>query len=268
MLAQLAARVTELEEALGARDDLIRLVGHELRNPLSPVFLQAHHLMAEVRRMAGPGAVSTEWLIPRLELFLRGLDRLLDRLNRLMDVAALQSAGGIVLVEEDVDLAAIASGVVSSLAGEAAAAGTAIDLGAPSPVVGHWDQVRLEQILLNLLSNAIRYGAGTPIQVEVRATSDDTAELRVRDRGPGITEEIRPHLFERLERTGARPHRGSLGLGLWIVQRLCEAMGGSVALESQPGAGAIFIVNLPRGAISPDPTAAGPISISGDAVSS
>lgn len=266
-LAHLGARITQLEEALAARDDLIRLVGHELRNPLSPVFLQAHHLMAEVSRPAGPGAVSTEWLIPRLEVFLRGLHRLLDRMNRLMDVAALQSSGGIVLVPDEVDLAEIAGGVVLSLAGEASAAGTAIDLGAPAPVIGHWDPVRLEQILLNLISNAIRYGAGSPIQVEVRAMSDDTAGLVVRDHGPGIAEEVRPHLFERLERPGPRAHPGGLGLGLWIVHRLCGAMGGSVTVDSEPGGGAAFAVILPRGSISPDPTAVDPNSISGDAVS-
>ncbi len=267
-LAWLTDRVTELEEALAARDDLIRLVAHELRNPLAPVFFQAHHLMAEVRRTAEPsgGTVASDWLVPRLELFLRGLDRLLDRLNRLMDVAALQSEDGIVLATAEVDLSMVASGVAASLASEAAAAGTRIDLSAPAPVTGQWDQVRLEQIIFNLLSNAIRYGAGSAIEIVVSEKSPEMAELVVRDQGPGIAEEMRPRLFQRMERTGTRPHRGGLGLGLWIVRRLCGAMGGAVAVESHPGAGAAFSVTLPRG--MRDAGAAAGHSISADAIPS
>jgi len=244
-LADLNARIAELERAVVARDDLVALVGHELRNPLSPVFLQAYHLLAEVRK-SKTGVVTTEWLLPRLELFLRGLDRLLERLNRLMDVAALQSAQGITLLEEDLDLSRVATDVVASMSSEATAASAQVDLRLPGPVEGRWDRVRLEQIVGNLLSNAIRFGGGSRIVVAVEEIGPDKIRLRVSDHGPGVPEELQPRIFDRFE-WGPKRHRGGLGLGLWIVRRLCETMGGAIVLENQEGGGAAFLVTLPRG---------------------
>ncbi len=244
-IAELERRIAELERSIGSRDELIGLVGHELRNPLSPVFLQAYHLMAEVRK-AKSGTVSAEWLIPRLDLFLRGLDRLLERLNRLMDLSALQSPGGISLVEEELDLSRIAEDVAASMAREAETASCSVQVSTPGPMIGHWDRARLEQIAANLLANAIRFAAGSRIEVAVCARPDDMAALVVGDHGPGIAEELRPRVFERFERGDTRHHRGGLGLGLWIVRRLCETMNGSVAVDSQPGRGARFTVTLPR----------------------
>jgi signal transduction histidine kinase len=244
-LAELERRIAELERALSTRDELIGMVGHELRNPLSPVFLQAYHLMAEVRKSKS-GTVSTEWLAPRLELFLRGLDRLLERLNRLMDVAALQSPAGIALTEEELDLTRVTDDVVLSMARDADTAACSVELSATGPVTGRWDRLRLEQVIGNLLANAIHFAAGSHIEIVVRARSADTATVIVRDDGPGIATELQPRLFERFERADTQHQRGGLGLGLWIVRRLCERMGGRVAVDSQPGRGASFLVTLPR----------------------
>ncbi len=244
-IADLERRIEELERTIGSRDELIGLVGHELRNPLSPVFLQAYHLMAEVRK-ARSGSVSAEWLIPRLDLFLRGLDRLLERLNRLMDLSALQSPGGIALVEEELDLSRIAEDVAASMAREAEAASCSVQVSTPGPMLGHWDRMRVEQIATNLVSNAVRFAAGSRIEIAVNARPDDTAALVVHDHGPGIAEDLRPRVFDRFERGDTRHHKGGLGLGLWIVRRLCETMGGSVVVDSQPGRGARFTVTLPR----------------------
>lgn len=248
-LAELHRQIAELEAAVAEREELIGLVGHELRNPLSPVFLQAYHLMAEVKKVTS-GVVSTAWLVPRLELFLRGLDRLLDRLNRLMDVAALQSACGIALAEEDVDLSRVAEDVVAAMTREAEAAGSSIGLATSGPVAGRWDRVRLEQIIGNLLSNAIRFAGGSRIEVVVQARSAETAILVVRDHGPGIAVDIQPRIFDRFERADTRQKKGGLGLGLWIVQRLSERMGGRAAVDSLPGRGSTFTVTLPRGSLA------------------
>jgi signal transduction histidine kinase len=243
--ADLERRVAELERTLAARDDVIGLIGHELRNPLSPVFLQAYHLLAEVRK-ARSGEVSAEWLAPRMELFVRGLDRLLERLNRLMDLSALQSPGGIALVDEELDLSRVAEDVVASMAREAEAAACTVHVSSPGPMIGRWDRTRLEQIVANLLGNAIRFAAGSRVDIAVHARPGDMAALTVRDHGPGMPEELRARAFERFERSDTRQQRGGLGLGLWIVRRLCEIMGGSVAVDSQPGRGARFTITLPR----------------------
>lgn len=244
-IADLERRIAELERTIGSRDELIGLVGHELRNPLSPVFLQAYHLMAEVRKSKS-GVVSAEWLIPRLDLFLRGLDRLLERLNRLMDLSALQSPDGITLVEEELDLSRVAEEVAAAMAREAETASCSVQVSTPGPMVGRWDRARLEQIVANLLANAIRFAAGSRIEIAVHARPDDMAAVVVRDHGPGIADDVRSRLFERFERGDTRHHKGGLGLGLWIVRRLSETMGGSVAVDSQPGRGARFTVTLPR----------------------
>jgi len=245
-LPDLPDQLAQLHEAIAARDDLIRLIGHELRNPLSPVYLQACHLMSEVQKRGEDGALEARWLSPRLDRLMRGLERLLDRLNRLMDVAALQSHGEIALVEDDVDLVAVVADAVHASAGEAAAAGAEIRLGLPDQVIGRWDRIRLEQITGSLLSNAIRYGGGAPIDIGI-AASQDTAVLTVRDHGPGIAPELHGRIFDRFDQVSPRPKHGGFGLGLWMVRRLCGAMNGSVALDGSTGQGAAFVVTLPRG---------------------
>lgn len=241
-----ANQIAELEEALAARDDLIRLIGHELRNPLSPVYLQACHLTAEIRRRGDGATFEASWLAPRVDRLQRGLERLLQRLNRVMDVAAIQSPGGIVLDPEPVDLAAVAADVIAATERETGAARIELRLDAAGPVVGQWDRGRVTQVIGNLVANAIQHGGGAPIDVTV-GERGDVAHLVVRDHGPGISTAQAAHLFDRLERRTPRPAKGGLGLGLWMVRQLCIAMGGTITLGDAPGPGASFEVALPRG---------------------
>jgi signal transduction histidine kinase len=245
-LSDEASRIAELEEALAARDDLIRLIGHELRNPLSPVYLQACHLTAEVRRRGEDGVFEGRWLSPRLERLQRGLERLLQRLNRVMDVAAIQSPGGISLDPEMVDLAAVAADVLAAADREASATGIQLRLHAPGPVVGRWDRGRVTQVIGSLVTNAIQHGGGAPVDVTVEARGE-VAHVVVRDHGPGITPAQAARLFDRLDRLTPRPVRGGMGLGLWMVRQLCTAMGGTIALGVASGPGASLEVALPRG---------------------
>ncbi len=123
-------------------------------------------------------------------------------------------------------------------------AGCPLQLTTQGPVVGHWDRMRLEQVYTNLLSNAMKYGAGAAI--EVSGVSDGSwAVLRVRDHGIGITREAQARIFERFERAASDTHYRGFGLGLWIVRQIVEAMGGTIRVESEPGHGATFRVELP-----------------------
>ena len=244
-LSDEARLIAQLEEAVAARDDLIRLIGHELRNPLSPVYLQACHLTAEIRRRGEDAVFEASWLSPRVERLQRGLERLLQRLNRVMDVAAIQSPGGIALDPDTVDLAAVAAEVIAAAERETTAAGIQLRLHAPSPVVGRWDRVRVNQVLASLVGNAIQHG-GAPIDVTVDARGD-AAHVVVRDHGPGIAAAQATHLFDRLDRVIPRPPRGGMGLGLWMVRQLCTAMGGTISLGHPSGPGASLEVALPRG---------------------
>ena len=112
-------------------------------------------------------------------------------------------------------------------------------------VTGHWDAFRLEQVILNLLSNALKYGAGRPVEVSVQP-EDEQAVLTVRDQGLGIPPEDQARIFERFERAASGRHYPGVGLGLWIVREMVQALGGTVTLDSRAGEGSTFTVRLPR----------------------
>jgi signal transduction histidine kinase len=105
--------------------------------------------------------------------------------------------------------------------------------------------LRLEQVLANLVSNALKYGAGKPVEVGVE-TSDDRARLSVRDYGIGISRTDTDRIFGRFERAAPVRHYGGLGLGLYITQRIVAEHGGTIHVTSEPGAGSLFVVELPR----------------------
>jgi signal transduction histidine kinase len=110
---------------------------------------------------------------------------------------------------------------------------------------GSWDRRGLEQVVASLLSNAMKFAPGTTIDLAVDV-EEKLARIVVRDRGTGIAPENRARIFGRFERAVSTQHHGGLGLGLYITQRIVEAHGGTVRLESEPGTGAKFIVELPR----------------------
>jgi CheY-like chemotaxis protein/anti-sigma regulatory factor (Ser/Thr protein kinase) len=123
-------------------------------------------------------------------------------------------------------------------------------------VEGHWDRVRVGQVVGNLVSNAIKYGAGKPVSVTA-TTEAAQARIQVADRGIGIPLEEHARIFERFGRATSAHSAQSHGLGLWIVRRLIRAMNGQVELESAPGEGSTFTVTLPR-EISSAPMALAP----------
>lgn len=240
-IAALHQRIAELEAAVRARDEFICTVGHELRNPLSPLFLQAELLLAKARN-APEGMVESACVVPRLEAFSQRLQRFVLTLDRILDVSRI-STGRIDLALETVDLATVMRDAVGILDCELTAAGSALTLDIES-VCGLWDPMRLEQICLNLLSNAIRYGLGRPITVTLRAQGSD-AVLTVEDQGMGITVSEQETIFERFDRGIGRRQSGGFGVGLWVVNKVSDALGGNVAVESRPGEGARFTVYLP-----------------------
>jgi signal transduction histidine kinase len=111
--------------------------------------------------------------------------------------------------------------------------------------VGAWDASRLDQVITNLLSNAIKYGAGKPVEITVDVTGD-RAVLAVHDYGLGIPTEDQDRIFRRFERAASSRNYAGIGLGLWIVKQIVEALGGTVSVDSRPELGATFTVDLPR----------------------
>ncbi|MEY4510659.1 MAG: Oxygen sensor histidine kinase NreB [Pseudomonadota bacterium] len=241
-LSELRARLLHLEAELRIRDEFIIAAAHELRNPISPLVLQVHRLRTAAGG-ASDGAVSASWLHDQCELLAKRLGRFTSALNRILDVSRLHSGRIDLVFEDGVDLSEVVREVVAGFERELAASRSELTLEVPAQVRGSWDRMRLEQIVSNLVSNAIRYGNSSPIRVSLTHTSD-TAQLLVNDLGVGIAEADQERIFERFER-GPTRNRAGFGVGLWIVRQLCEAMGGTVSVESSPGEGSQFCVELP-----------------------
>ncbi|WP_141333028.1 HAMP domain-containing sensor histidine kinase, partial [Myxococcus sp. AB025B] len=225
-------------QAVKARDELLSVAGHELKSPLNALQLQIHLLA----RMA-KDAMAASGLAERAEKAARAGQRLGLLIDDLLDVSRI-SAGRLSLNREELDLAALTRELVSRMSEELARAGSEVRLVADVEVLGHWDKLRLEQVLVNLLSNAAKYGAGRPVTVQVEARGL-VAALAVRDEGIGVAQEDQERIFERFERTESAQHFKGLGLGLWITKRIVEAHGGGIRVESQPGRGSTFTVELP-----------------------
>jgi signal transduction histidine kinase len=147
---------------------------------------------------------------------------------------------------EDVDLSALSRAAV-----EKARAGLQepelLRVEADAPVVGRWDRARLEQVLANLISNALKFGQGRPAVVSVVGTPSG-AVLSVADAGLGIASEDQQRIFEQFERATPARNYGGLGLGLWLTRAIVVEHGGQITVQSAPGQGARFRVELPRGA--------------------
>jgi signal transduction histidine kinase len=238
--AERAAREAA-EMAVRAREEFLSIASHELRTPLTSLVL--HLQLLQARATAGRPPLTPERLIEGL-----GSARLLaDQLARMVDnlLAAAQIGGRRPLLTlEPIELSALVREVTRRFQLEAARSGCSIELRA-EVVTGIWDRTRLDQIVTNLISNAIKYGSGQPIEIEVGA-EPRLARLVVRDHGIGIAPEDQERVFGEFERVATWRRRGGLGLGLWIVRKAVDALGGRVVLASELGQGATFTVELPR----------------------
>jgi signal transduction histidine kinase len=180
----------------------------------------------------------------KVEIIRGQLLRLERLINELLDVSRI-AAGKLPLVPEEFDLSALAREVIDRFQQEAHAAGCALEVEAEMPVVGYWDRMRLDQVLTNLLTNAMKYGRGHPIEVSIEG-EPARARIVVADHGIGIAPEHQARIFERFERAASPREFGGLGLGLWIVARVVHESGGTVRVQSELGQGARFVVELPR----------------------
>jgi signal transduction histidine kinase len=224
--------------AVQARDDFLAAAGHELRTPLSALLMQIDSLCRLARKDAA-FAPFAERLRKAAASGAR-LDRLI---TQLLDVSRIAS-GRLKLAPEELDLVDVVREVLTNFEDAAQQAGSLITLHAEGDVHGSWDRQYLEQVVGNLVGNAIKYGLGRPIDVFVRLEGEETT-VRVIDRGIGIEPDQRARIFERFERAVGTRDFGGFGLGLWIAQQIVDASGGRVELESTPGVGSTFTVHLP-----------------------
>jgi two-component system, OmpR family, sensor kinase len=236
---RLERTVSELRDAVAARDEFIGVAGHELRNAMGGIVVAITNVGAHARKKGD----LPPWAGQRMELMVRQARSFVRRATTLIDVSRLAS-GGMPLQRERVRLADVVGVILHELGPEAERAGCALSVVVDRRVVGRWDRAALEQVAYNLVSNAIRYGAGKPIGIGI-SLDGTKATLTVRDCGRGITEPDSKRLFARFEQAVPRGAHSGFGMGLWIARQLVVAHGGEIAVQSAPEAGSLFTVTLP-----------------------
>lgn len=228
-----------VQQALAARDRQLSIATHELRTPITSILLNLELLERTARARGSLDAASVEHLLAVPSRQLRRLTRMVDLL---LDTAQVENER-LVLQPEPVDLCQVVHDAVSRLAAMAREAGCELDVQGCAPVVGRWDRLRLEQVVTNLLTNAIKYG-GQRIEVGT-ASGNHEASVSVRDHGAGIPAEDRDRIFEPFERLTRSSAEEGAGLGLYIVREIVRAHGGRISVDSRPAAGTTFTVHLP-----------------------
>ncbi len=230
----------EAQAAIALRDEFLSVASHELKTPLTPLTLRLEQLAGRAEAQAQlPGPEVSQLVL----VIRRQVQRLSRLVTDLLDVSRITS-GKLRVEREQVDLREVVREAVARVEPVIERTGGKISVQAPDPVVGQWDPARLEQVVVNLLDNALKYGDGKPVAVTVRADGGQ-AHLTVVDEGIGIPEDRVGRVFERFERAVSERNYGGLGLGLFIVREIVVAHGGEVTVDSLPGRGSRFEVTLP-----------------------
>ncbi|WP_437592664.1 PAS domain-containing sensor histidine kinase [Sorangium sp. So ce1000] len=235
------AMLQQAQEAVRAREIFLAVAAHELKTPLTPLRSEVESVL-RAARAARASHLTPERLVGKLSVVERQIDRLERLVSDLLDVSRI-AAGRIELQIQEVDLAEVVCEVVEQHKHHFARNSMSLQL-APD-ATGDWDRRRLDQVVNNLLTNALKYGRGRPITIAVGA-NEARAWLTITDQGIGVAPDQQAIIFNQFERAVSERHYGGLGLGLWIVRQVVVAMGGTVSVASKPDVGSTFTVELPR----------------------
>ncbi|HTB78972.1 MAG TPA: ATP-binding sensor histidine kinase [Polyangiaceae bacterium] len=235
-----ARLVQKAQDAVRVREEFLSVAAHELHTPITSL-----HLMMQALQRGGV-PVTPETVRQTFSVADRQVRRLIKLIDELLDVSRIE-AHRFPIERERIDLGALVREIAERFTDDAVRAGSTVSVDMNEAVVGHWDPMRLEQVVSNLLSNALKFGGGHPIELSVTCTASPQADARlaVRDHGIGVDPDRLAHIFERFERGVSTRQYGGLGLGLYIVRSIVDGMGGLVRCEATPGGGATFVVTLP-----------------------
>lgn len=242
LLKRLQSTQLELEQAVRMRDDFMSIVAHEVRTPLNGLILET-----QLRKMHLARDNSAAFTLDKMHAMVDRDERQIKSLIRLiedmLDVSRIRT-GKLSIRPKRFDLSTLVGELLHNFSQQIDAAEASVSLDATQPVIGNWDEFRIEQVISNLLTNALRYGAKSPISVKVYSEGGQ-ALVDVQDRGIGISEENQKRIFQQFERVSARHAVAGLGLGLFISEQIVAAHGGTITVQSRIGEGALFRVCLP-----------------------
>ncbi len=237
------------QKAVSLRDEFLSIASHELKTPLTPMKLQAQSL-CRLLKTKPEAALNVEKLSKTMDTFTRQIDRLTKLIDGLLDISRI-NVGKLSLHFEEFDFRHLVEEIVGRFQEQLTNTKTSVQLDAPKGVPVLLDPFRIEQVIVNLLTNAMKFAAAKPIHISISEV-DGRAILKVRDHGIGISVEDQSRIFQRFERAASAAHFGGLGLGLYISKQILEAHGGTIEVESTPGEGSTFIVNLPTNMLRKD----------------
>jgi signal transduction histidine kinase len=229
-----------LRELLHFQENFLAVIAHELRNPLGPILLAVDALLDELTTRP----VEATSLVTRVSGLRGYVERLRRDLDRLLDFSRLR-AGRMDLRPELTDLSGVVHQTLAGMKPLIEHSRCEIRLSVAQAQTGFWDRMRIEQVIWNLISNALKYGAGSPVDIATSGDAD-TVTFTIADNGIGIAPEEQDVVFRKFERLSEHAKHTGFGIGLWLVKRNVDAMGGSIALVSQVGAGTTITVTIPR----------------------
>lgn len=232
----------EAQDEIRRRDEFLSVAAHELRTPVTALQLQARLLQRALQRQSADASA----VIPRkVKILERQTRRIAQLVSALLDVSSVH-LGRLQLHLELVNLAELVSNAVDDFRDELEGSGSEIVVRTETDVTGRWDRLRMDQVVTNLITNAVKFGEGKPVVVSVGAADPERARISVEDHGTGIPPEDQARVFERFERAVPAESYPGMGLGLYVAKEIVQAHGGTISFRSRPGAGTTFTVELPR----------------------
>ena len=246
-VARLRLLVDDLRLAVQARDDFIAIAAHELRNPMTPIQGFAELALACAR--TAEGSYSSR-IIALLERMQSAVQEFIKRASNLLDISRIE-ADNLRLTPSEVDLSALVLSVVERYELKAARGNCPLTLEIAQGICGELDRLAVEQIIENLLSNALKFGTGKPVTIRLRSDGQ-SACMEVQDLGIGIQPDQQARIFGRFEQVVTKHQGSGFGIGLWVAARLIEAMGGRLIVASRLEKGSTFTVMLPLEPRKPD----------------
>ncbi|MBY0413693.1 MAG: GAF domain-containing protein [Bdellovibrionales bacterium] len=229
--------------AIEVRDEFLAIASHELRTPLTPLKMHIQSLARQVNNGKFIN-LTPERLMKMIETSDRQIMRLSVLIDDLLDVTRI-SAGKLSLNKENFSMKEMIEDVITQYDQQLKYSKSTVEFNPTNDFTGFWDKVRIEQVIINLLTNASKYAPNQPILITL-SIFDDCILVQVKDRGPGITKENQERIFKRFERVSDKHNVGGLGLGLYICTQIVEAHRGKIYVESILGEGSIFTLELPK----------------------